>query len=118
MAARIHKGFFTKVKIARQLLRDKAEELLAEYLDVIQKAKDAGEYETAAKELRWLLEHIADDEGDRMVGMSVDKQQQVLQAPTQPTIQIGIQVGGVGPAKNQKALPATRVIDVKPDGTT
>jgi hypothetical protein len=97
------RDFFSKVRIARELLKEKSEEILKEYLDVVQKAKDAGDYETAAKSLQWLIEHMpADEEGGRLVEQSVDKKQEVVQTgPTGPAIQIGIQVGGVG----QKQLP-------------
>ena len=111
MPARLNKGFFTKVKVARELLKEKSEEILKEYLDVVQKAKDSGDYETAAKALQWLIEHMpADEDGERMVAQSVDKKQEVVEKQTGPAIQIGIQVGGAGqkalPVAKPKALPA------------
>lgn len=109
MAARIHKEVFSKVAIARDLLRQKAEEILNEYLDVVQKAKDAGNYEVAAESLQWLIEHMpSEEDGTRAIDTSVDKQQkQVEKADSGPRIQIGIQVGGTGKlgAKAQKTLP-------------
>jgi hypothetical protein len=103
LAARIHKGFFTKVKIARELLREKAEEILAQYFEVIESAKQAGDHETAGKMLMWLIEHMpADEEGSRLVDISVDKKQEITQKVDRPAIQIGIQVGGV---PTQKQLP-------------
>lgn len=102
MAARIHKGFFTKVRVARELLREKAEDILNEYLDVMKKASDAGDYETASKGYQWLIEHMPeDDEGKRMIDGHVDKAKQI-EAPSGPRVQIGIQVGGV---QQPKALP-------------
>ncbi len=107
--------FFGKVKIARELLREKAELIFQEYMDVIQRAKDAGNYEVAAKHLQWLIDHMPADEGeDRMVGQSVDKvAPQIQQGPEAPRIQIGIKVGGVG--DNLKTLPSAsvEVIDAK-----
>ncbi len=97
------KQIFSKVALARELLREQASKILEDYLEVVAKAKDAGDYETAAKALQWLIEHMpADEAGDRLVDVSVDKkqQQQIVQAPA--PVQIGIMVGGLG---QQKALP-------------
>lgn len=70
---------------------------------VIDEARVSGDYETAAKSLQWLIEHMpADEGGDRMVEVSVDKkQEQIQKGPVGPAIQIGIQVGGLG----QRSLP-------------
>lgn len=104
MAARINKGFFTKVKVARELLRQKAEDIINEYMDVAAKAKDAGDYQTAAKALQWLIEHIpAEEDGTRIVDSSIDKQVAPVQQDNRPAIQIGIQVGGITP--KQLAVP-------------
>lgn len=101
--------YFSKVKVARELLRDKADELLKMYLLVIDEARASGDYETAAKSLQWLIDHMADEEGNRVIERSVDKQQIVIDTkPTGPAIQIGIAVGGVG----QKALPE-KPVDVQ-----
>lgn len=104
-------AYFSKVKIARQLLREKSEEILAEYLDIVAKAKDAGDYEVAAKSLQWLIDHMpADDDGSRVVDQSVDKKQEVVEkGPVGPTIKIGIAVGGLG---GQKALPKPGTIPI------
>lgn len=98
------KHLFSKIKVARELLRQRAEELVNEYLDIAKQAKIAGDYETAAKSLQWLLDHIpGDSDGVRVVDSSVDKTQPTAPANTQPSIQIGIQVGGV----NKKKLTTT-----------
>ena len=100
MAARKHKGFFTKVRVARELLKEKSEDILKEYLDVVQQAKVAGDYESAYKALQWLIEHMpADDDGSRLVEQSVDKKQEASQQQTGPAIQIGIAVGGLCPQR-------------------
>jgi hypothetical protein len=101
--------FFSKVYQAREALRDKADKILEEYLDIAVKAKEAGDYETAMKTLQWLLEHMpADEDGKALVDVSVDKQKQIVAAgPAGPAIQIGIAIGGV----KQKALPTIEVID-------
>lgn len=99
-----HKNFFGKVRIARELLRERAEMILLEYMDIIQKAKDAGDYETAMKATQWLLDHMpSDEDGGRLVEQSVDKKQQVQEKQQGPAIKIGIAVGGLG--ENRKALP-------------
>lgn len=103
---------FGSVQVARDLLREKAAEILKLYLENAQKAQDAGDYEVANKSLQWLLEHIpADETGERVVATSVDKQIVNVSDNSKPTIQIGIQLGGVG--GKQKALPAAKaeVID-------
>jgi hypothetical protein len=116
MPARINKGFFTKVKVARDLLRDQADVILRDYLDVVNKARDAGEYETAAKALQWLIEHMpSEDDGTRIIDTSVDKDMKPVVQEQRPAIQIGIQVGGVRApnelsGKKQKALPSVEII--------
>lgn len=107
------KSFFTKVAVARQLLREKSEDILNEYLDVITKAKEARDFETAAKALQWLLEHMpADENQERIVDISVDKKVQEIKGPTGPGIQIGIMVGGAG--KDQVALVKPSDVPVLP----
>lgn len=102
------KEYFSKVKVARELLKERAAELLEEYLDVVRRAKESGDLETAAKSLQWLLEHMPADEGERIVERSVDKQADVQkQGPVGPAIRIGIAVGGLG----QKALPMPKPSD-------
>lgn len=104
---------FTKVAAARQLLLDQADKIIAEYIDLARAAKDAGDYETSAKILQWLIEHMPADQGNRIVDVSVDKKvEQVQQGPTGPTIQIGINVGGVA-VKKPKQLPPAEVIDAE-----
>ena len=104
-STKTQRDFFSKVKIARQLLKEKSEEILKQYLLVVDEARASGDYETAAKSLQWLIEHMpSDEDGDRMVEVSVDKKQEAKQTgPVGPAIQIGIAVGGIG--AGQKALP-------------
>ena len=89
---------FGKSRVARQILRERAEEILTEYMDVIQKAKDNRDFATAAKALQWLIDHMpADEDGIRVVDQSVDKKQEIVdKGPKGPGIQIGIVVGGIG----------------------
>jgi hypothetical protein len=103
------KQFFTKIKAAREVLRDKADKILEEYLDTIQKAKDMGDYQTATKALQWLIEHMPEDEhGQRMIDAHVDKTK-VDSRPSAPSVQIGIQLGGVGLPAATKELPEVTV---------
>lgn len=110
------KQMFSKVKAARELLRERASEILQQYLAVVAEAQAAGNYEVAAKSLQWLIEHMPrEDDGSGVVERSVDKEQQQIQAPTGPAIQIGIQVGGVTrqtlpAATEDKALPEVREV--------
>jgi hypothetical protein len=100
----VNKSIFSKVQIARELLREKAEEILTEYLDVVSKAKDSGDYKTAAESLQWLMEHMpASEAGERILDTGVDKQHKIEASKTPIPVQIGIMVGGV--ASTQKALP-------------
>jgi hypothetical protein len=103
---------FSKVSAAREILKNRAEELINEYIDIAKQAKAAGDYESAYKALQWLIEHAPrDEDGSGVVDRSPDKD---VQAPKQiegggPRIQIGIALGGV--TKAQNALPTATVVD-------
>lgn len=120
--AKNEKAFFSKVKIARDLLRERSEEILKQYLLIVDEARAAGDYETAAKAMIWLMEHMPADaeDGARIVDVSVDKKvQEVKTGPVGPAIQIGIAVGGLGEKslknpKKPKELPQVEVIEVEP----
>jgi hypothetical protein len=105
--------YFKKVKVARELLREKAEELLEEYLLTVKQAQSSGQPEVALKALQWLIEHMPDDDGERMIDASIDKKVEAPKIDTRPTVQIGINLGGVG--TNQKKLPQAKaeVIDAE-----
>ena len=97
----------------RDLLREKAQELLQSYLDTIVEARAAGEFKDAL-EAQWkLIEHMpADAAGNRIIDSSVDKQAKEA-GPKRigPQIQIGIKMGG---SPEPKTL-APHVIDVEPE---
>jgi hypothetical protein len=101
--------YFPKVKEAREALRGRAIEILESYIAVIAEARAAGDFETATKSLQWLIEHMPEEDGGRMVDISVDKPKQI-EASKGPSIQIGIALGGTS---NQKTLPAA--IDITPE---
>ena len=109
------RDMFSKVTAARELLREKANEILQQYLAVVAEAQAAGEYEVAAKSLQWLLEHMpSDDAGTRVVERSIDaKEAPQAQLPTGPAIQIGIQVGGTFKPKELPPQTEAEVIDVE-----
>jgi hypothetical protein len=87
---------FVRIREARELLRQKAAEILDLYMKNALSAHEAGEYETASKSLQWLIEHMPKDEetGQTVVDTSIDKVSrdgrkggdriQILLAPTAP----------------------------------
>lgn len=96
------KGYFPKVKEARQVLADKAVEILETYVATIKAAQAAGDYEVAAQSLQWLMEHMPEDpEGTTLVDVSVDKVK-AAELGGGPNIMIGFKIGGLPEAK---ALP-------------
>lgn len=103
------KSYFSKVRIAREILRERAAEILDAYLEVIKEARAVQDFKTASQMLQWLIEHTpSEDDGTRSVDASVDKQPQQIQQDTRPMIQIGVQIGGVKPlppTKQTKSLP-------------
>lgn len=108
------KHLFSSVKVAREALRQRAEELISEFLDIAKQAKVAGDYETASKSLMWLIEHLpAESDGSRVVDVSVDKKAPVVEPQHGPKIQIGIQLGGVKQKQlpTVEAKPVTKVLD-------
>jgi hypothetical protein len=117
MSLKTQQSFFSKVRIARELLKEKAEEILTEYMEGVKKAQDAGNHDAALKALQWLMEHMPADEGERVVDVSVDKKQESSQrGPEGPKIQIGIAVGGLGQRslpnpEKPRELPTVEVLD-------
>jgi hypothetical protein len=103
-------ALFSRVKEARELLKQEAESILKMYMQTIQDARAAHDYETAAKALQWLIEHFPEDEGVRILDASVDKTK-VEEGPKGPQIQIGIALGGITPQRQIEAP----VIDVNID---
>jgi hypothetical protein len=101
---------FSTVKKARLALKAQANDSYALLVNIIKQAAASGDFETAAKYTAWLLEHTPDEDGERLLDISIDKPQQVERAAG-PQIQIGFALGGV-PQTQAKALP---VIDVTTD---
>lgn len=103
------KSFFPRVKEAREALKEKALQLFQTQLLIIEAALNAGDFETAANANQWLIDHTPDEDGTRMIDISVDKPKQVERAL--PSIQIGFQLGGMS---QPKQLPEVSVVDVTP----
>lgn len=101
---------FSKVKEARELLKQEAETILRGYMTTIQMAVAAGDFEAALKAQQWLIDHLPGDEGVRLLDVSVDK---VVQSdgPKGPQIQISVALGGL--SKPQSQIQDT-VIDITP----
>lgn len=108
---------FKKVHAAREALRERAEELISEYIDIAKQAKASGDYESAYKALQWLIDHIpAEEDGTRVVDRSQDKIAITDGSRSNgPQINVGIMVGGVGGKKKELPMITAQVIDVKPD---
>ena len=96
------------VRKAREALKERAHEILDKFLQTIDMAASAEEYEAALKSYQWLMEHIPEDEGERVVDISVDKPKQ---GTNLPTINIGFRLGGID---EDKQLPDGNTIDVTP----
>lgn len=98
--------FFSRVRIAREKLAEKALEWIDLQEKIVRAAMEAGDYETALKGVQFLMEHAPKDEdGNTLLEPSVDNKK-INDGPKGPTIQIGIALGPV------KALPPVQVIDV------
>lgn len=103
---------FSALHIARGILRERAQEFIEQYLQIVAEARVAGDYESAYKALQWLIDHIpADETGERVVERSVDKvpSEGGNNSGAPPAIQIGIALGGLTP--QPKKLPKASVID-------
>lgn len=104
--------YFSRVKEAREALKDKALELHALYMSIITEAIAKSDLETAMKATQWLIEHMPAEDGVAMVDVSVDKPKQV-EGKSGPSVNIGFALGGLGEART--LLPAV-TIDVEPAG--
>lgn len=93
---------------AREALRGKALELFERYDKAIQDALAAEKFEVALDAMQWLIEHMPEEGGARMIEASVDQPKQ-LSGPMTPTIQIGFALGGIVAAPKQ--LPQAEPVD-------
>lgn len=104
------------MQAARELLQKRALELVEEHIDTINEARADGKYEFALEAQRWLIDHIADDEGTRLVDPSTDKVKVEEKMDAGPKIQIGIQLGGVPQTVLPTPASARLAITEVPDG--
>lgn len=112
----VERRFFGKASIAREMLKERAEEILTDFIETAKAAREAGEFETAG-EMYWkLIEHMpADAPHERIVDTSVDKQpKQIEKGPTGPTINIGLALGGLPQQKKLAPAKHVEVIEAKP----
>ena len=106
---------FSSVRRARELLRERSEEILKEYLMLARHATSKGDFETAEKVYWKLLSHTTDEEGGAIVSVDVDnKNKQVESGPKGPSISIGVAIGGLGqPQLPAGSEPTVQVIEVE-----
>jgi len=90
----VAKDPFPKVNEAREAARARALEILEDFVSTIKLATAAGDYEAAMKSYQWLLEHMPEDEGTRVIDSSVDNKKQI-EGPVGPQINIGFRISGV-----------------------
>lgn len=84
---------FSSVRKAKEALRQRAHEILDGYLLVIKQAAAAGDFETAVKGYQHLLDHMPDEDGERILDVSMDKKQADSGKAYQgPLIQIGVAI--------------------------
>lgn len=102
---------FPKVKEAREALAAKALDILEEYVKVVKAAAAAGNYEVATKSLQWLMEHLPETDGYRMLEGSVDKQE-TKAAIGPPAINIGFALGGIPSTQAYLADAPVKVLDM------
>lgn len=95
--------YFPKVKEAREALRERALDLLNKYETIIDSAIAHNDFETAAKHTQWLLEHMAAEDGERIIDPSAAKVKEI-EGTRGPMIQIGI---ALTTPKTPLALPSS-----------
>lgn len=101
---------FSSVKAARDIIRERAEEFVESYIELVAEARSKGNFDVAEKALWKLIEHApAGTDGERVIDASAAKPKEITSGPTGPTIQIGISLG-----QQQKSLPEPVVIDIAP----
>lgn len=107
---------FSSVRKARAALKENAFESYQLLLYIIKQATAAGDFETAARYAWMILEHTPEDEGERVLDISVDKPKQVESGPKGPSVYIGLIQGGVTqPKKELPQAAEVTIIDVEPE---
>ncbi len=104
-------GPLSKVRAAREILRERAIELIESYISLAAEAKEAGKFDVASEILWKLIDHIPKEDLEGIIDAPSSKPVQVSDQENGPRIQIGIALGGL---KTTKELPSTTTIDILP----
>ena len=111
------KIYFPRIAEAREALKAKALELYELQVKIIQEAIAIGDLETASKANQWLIEHMPEQDGVRMIDVSIDKPKEETKG--QSTINIGFRLGGMSePVARPAAKVEIDIIDVDPEKST
>lgn len=101
---------FKRLREVREMLRQQAAELIAEYMVTAKEAREAGEFEAAGKMIWNLIEHMpAEEDGTKLVDVSVDKQPKIDNKKTDNRIQILL----APTAPMVRQLPTKQVLDAE-----
>lgn len=101
---------FAKARRAREVLRERELQILEEYMVTLKQAAASGKFAEALEGYRWLLDHMpANEEGERLVDPSVDKNKQIDTGVKGPVINIGFKLGGTG--ETQKVIHGETISD-------
>lgn len=99
--------YFSRVREAREVLKAKAEEIVGLQIEIVKRGLETGKLDVAASANQWLLEHMPEEDGVKVIDVSIDKPRQV-EGHAAPSISIGFAIGGMKPLE-PKALPAPKV---------
>ena len=106
------RDYFPRVREAREALAGKALAILQKYEMIIDLAIAKGDFETAETAARWLLEHMPNEDGQRLIDPSAAKVQEA-DGPRGPTIQIGVMLGPP-PSSSSGSLPPIPTVQALP----
>ncbi len=104
-------GPLSKVRAAREVLRERAVELIEAYISLAAEARAAGQFDVSSEILWKLIDHIPKDELQGIIDSPSSKPPELTQS-TQPLIQIGIALDS---NHKPKALSAVNIIDLETD---
>lgn len=112
---------FSKVREARDAIRDEAVNLLTIYKKNVEAALQAGDYKTVQDSIEWLFLHMPPDEdGNKVVDQDLDKPK-ADSGKSGPTINLGFAIGGLGVQKEllppKEAPEAIQIEEVDEDPT-
>jgi hypothetical protein len=108
---------FSSVRKARELLRERSLDIYNAYVKLAEEATKKGDFETAEKIYRYILDHTEDEDGKALFAPSVDKQQKLTDGdgPKGPTINIGVAIGGLGKALPEPVIEAVQILPAGKD---